>query len=302
MRLTRLFPATSATAIALVAFSALCNLGGSAFGGVVEIFISVPDQSLAVLQDGEVLGKFRVSTSKFGLGDTYGSYKTPLGDLRVCDKVGGGLAPGSVLSGRHATGEVLPPNAKGRDPIVTRILWLDGCEAANQHARSRGIYIHGTAEEKYIGRPMSYGCIRMRSEDVLKVYDLSPVGTPVRIETRKLSAIIKPRLEERDTRVAAERASAKAAKLAIEKAEREMEAAAKLLAKNNAAAEAENAGKKEKKTASSETLMKGSILDYEAFRPADTVPSHGGEVQLRADAALVAGPPSPKRMAMARKR
>ncbi len=286
--------------------SAACSFAETVGGGVVEIFISVPDQSLAVLRDGEVLGKFRVSTSKFGLGDSHGSYRTPLGDFRVCDKVGGGLPLGAVLSGRHATGEILAPNAKGRDPIVTRILWLDGNEAANQHARSRGIYIHGTAEEKNIGKPVSYGCIRMRSVDVVKVYDLTPVGTPVRIETRKLSALIKPRLEERDSRIAAERTSVKAGRLAVEKAEREMEAEAKLVAKNSPAPVADgptSGGKKEGKgTSLASLLMKGSILNYDVYQQDDTIPMRGGEVELRADAAIVSGPPSPNKLTATRKR
>ena len=76
---------------------------------------------------------------------------------------------------------MLPPNAPGRDPIVTRILWLDGQEAQNRHAFSRCIYIHGTPQENQLGKPVSYGCIRMRSKDVATLADSLPVGTTVKI-------------------------------------------------------------------------------------------------------------------------
>ena len=151
-----------------------------------ELIISVADQKLMVVKDGMWVEKFKVSTSKFGLGDSYGSYKTPLGKLRVCDKIGSGLASGSVIKHRNATGEILPVNAPGRDPIVTRILWLEGLEATNQHAKARGIYIHGTVEESKIGDPVSYGCIRMKSRDVINLFDVVPVGSLVTIQHDKL--------------------------------------------------------------------------------------------------------------------
>jgi lipoprotein-anchoring transpeptidase ErfK/SrfK len=157
----------------------------------ISILISVPEQKLVVLRDGGLLRKYPISTSKFGVGDSYGSYKTPVGRLRVADKIGDDLTIGAVLNHRQATGEVLPANAKGRDPIVTRIIWLDGTEEQNQNARARGIYIHGTPEESKIGQPVSWGCIRMRSKDVIEVFDDVPVGTPVNIITEKLPRIAK---------------------------------------------------------------------------------------------------------------
>ena len=147
----------------------------------LEIVISVAEQKLALVKDGGLVRKYPISTSKFGLGDSYNSYKTPLGHLRVCDKIGNGLAAGSVLKSRSATGEVLPANAPGRDPIVTRILWLEGLESGNAAAKARGIYIHGTVEEAKLGQPVSYGCIRMRSHDVMELFDETPLGTPVEI-------------------------------------------------------------------------------------------------------------------------
>ena len=146
-----------------------------------EVLVSVADQRLVLLCDGGVLKKYRVSTSKFGTGDALGSYKTPLGKLRVCDKIGSDLDPGTVIKNRHVTGEIIPVNAPGRDPIVTRILWLEGMDDCNRNARTRGIYIHGTPEENLIGKPVSWGCIRMRSRDVIECYDEIPPGTPINI-------------------------------------------------------------------------------------------------------------------------
>ncbi len=151
----------------------------------ITIVISVAEQKLALLRNGGLLKKYPVSTSKFGLGDEFGSYKTPLGRLRVCQKVGDDLTIGAVLKARHATGEVLAPNSPGRDPIVTRIIWLDGLEPQNQRARSRGIYIHGTNEESKIGQAASYGCIRMRSKDVVELFDDVPLDAEVRIIAEK---------------------------------------------------------------------------------------------------------------------
>ena len=146
-----------------------------------EVIISVADQRLALVRDGGVVEKYRVSTSKFGLGDSFYSYKTPAGRLRVCDKIGDSLDQGTVIRNRSATGEVLAVNAPGRDPIVTRILWLEGLEDQNRNAKPRGIYIHGTPEERTLGEPKSWGCIRMRSSDVVKLFDEVPVGTQVSI-------------------------------------------------------------------------------------------------------------------------
>ncbi len=147
----------------------------------LRLVVSVAEQKLAVVKDGGVVRKYAVSTSKFGLGDSFNSYRTPLGRLRVCDKIGDDLPAGAVLKSRNATGEILPANAPGRDPIVTRILWLEGLESGNANARGRGIYIHGTVEESKLGQPVSYGCIRMRSRDVVEIFDTTAVGTPVEI-------------------------------------------------------------------------------------------------------------------------
>jgi lipoprotein-anchoring transpeptidase ErfK/SrfK len=155
------------------------------------VIISVADQQLAIVKDGQRVATYPVSTSKFGLGDRPRSYGTPLGTLRVASKVGAGAPLGAVFKNRHRTGEILRPNTPGRDPIVTRILHLSGLEAQNARAYSRGIYIHGTPEERRIGYPASYGCIRMKSKDVIKVFDAVPVGARVEVVKSSLSRALR---------------------------------------------------------------------------------------------------------------
>jgi lipoprotein-anchoring transpeptidase ErfK/SrfK len=165
----------------LTTLAILCLGRLAAVAATPEIIISVPDQQLVIMENGVLAAHYPISTSKFGLGDQSGSYATPLGLLEVAAKVGDGAPMGAVFKGQHMTGEVIPPNAPGRDPIVTRILHLRGLEAGNARAYDRGIYIHGTPEEARIGRPASYGCIRMRSKDVVRVFDAVPVGTKIAI-------------------------------------------------------------------------------------------------------------------------
>src|SRR5438874_8586067 len=128
-----------------------------------HVVISVKDQKLALLDREKLVAIYPVSTSKYGLGDWRGSFRTPLGELEIAQKVGDGMAPGTVFKDRRRTGELVLPNAPGRDPIVTRILWLHGQEPQNANAFGRDIYIHGTPEERSLGLPVSYGCVRMSS-------------------------------------------------------------------------------------------------------------------------------------------
>ena len=143
--------------------------------------VSVPDQKIAVLENGTPIAEFKVSTSRYGLGDRFGSYATPVGELQVAAKLGEGAPVGAVFRNRRMTGEILRPNASGRDPIVTRILWLRGLQSCNANAFSRNIYIHGTPVERLIGRPASYGCIRMRSRDIVQLFEMMPLGCKVEV-------------------------------------------------------------------------------------------------------------------------
>lgn len=145
------------------------------------LIIGVEDQRMVLLDRGVPIASYPVSTSKFGLGDGFGTYRTPMGTMKIRKKIGDGVPAGGVLKSRRFTGEVLAVDAPGRDPIVTRILWLDGTQACNRDAFARCIYIHGTPEERNIGRPASYGCIRMRSRDVIALYDIVGVGARVKV-------------------------------------------------------------------------------------------------------------------------
>ncbi|MEN3369578.1 MAG: hypothetical protein V7609_1721 [Verrucomicrobiota bacterium] len=155
-----------------------------------SIVVSVPDQTLALIDNGAVIARYPVSTSKFGLGDHSGSYATPLGAMKIASKIGANAPLGAVFKSRSMTGEILRPNAPGRDPIVTRILWLRGLERQNAQAFARNIYIHGTPEERLIGRPVSYGCIRMRSGDVARLFAAVTVGTKIDVMNTGLSCAI----------------------------------------------------------------------------------------------------------------
>ena len=146
-----------------------------------QLIISVREQKLMLVQNGGKVATYPVSTSMFGLGDARGRMTTPLGYMAVEKKIGDNVPVGAVFHNRRVTGEILHPNAPGRDPITTRIIWLRGLEAQNAHAYQRCIYIHGTPEEKKIGRPASYGCIRMKSSDVAELYDRVPLGAVVQI-------------------------------------------------------------------------------------------------------------------------
>ncbi len=154
------------------------------------VVVSVPDQRLVVMRKGKVFKTYPVSTSKYGVGDQKGSNKTPLGLHSVAQKIGDDMPQGTVFKSRKPTGEVVAPNSPGRDPIVTRIIWLKGHESCNRNAYARMIYIHGTTEENRIGRPASYGCIRMKSSDISEMYAYLGKGEPVVIEACSLRACV----------------------------------------------------------------------------------------------------------------
>jgi lipoprotein-anchoring transpeptidase ErfK/SrfK len=155
-----------------------------------HILISTADQKLALVDRGKIAAVYPVSTSKFGLGDWPGSYCTPVGELEVAQKIGQDAPAGMVFKDRRRTGEIVWADAPWRDPIVTRILWLRGREEQNVNAFRRNIYIHGTPEERNIGLPVSYGCIRMRSSDIIHLFSFVGTGTRVTIVDLPMSAMI----------------------------------------------------------------------------------------------------------------
>jgi lipoprotein-anchoring transpeptidase ErfK/SrfK len=165
---------------ALLGSLMLCQCGNH-FDTRSKMIVSVRDQQLLLTRDGEPVKAYRVSTSKFGLGSNSGSNRTPIGKLMVARKIGGSSPKGMVFKSRRPTGEILKPNAPGRDPIVSRILWLHGKEWQNRNTFRRCIYIHGTPEEWRLGSPASYGCIRMSSNDVIDLYKRIGVGAEVQV-------------------------------------------------------------------------------------------------------------------------
>lgn len=146
-----------------------------------KMIVSVRDQRMLLVKDGKPVKSYTVSTSKFGIGSRSGSNHTPLGRMEVARKIGGGYPAGMVFKSRRPTGEILKPNAPGRDPIVSRILWLHGREAENRNTFGRCVYIHGTPEEWRLGTPASYGCIRMGMKDVVDLYNRVGEGAEVRV-------------------------------------------------------------------------------------------------------------------------
>jgi lipoprotein-anchoring transpeptidase ErfK/SrfK len=155
-----------------------------------HVIVSIPEQRLALLDNGAVIATYPISTSKFAIGDAPGSRATPLGELEIAKKIGDSAPSGMVFKDRRPTGEILVPDAPGRDPIVTRILWLRGLEAQNANAYGRYIYIHGTPEERNIGTRASFGCIRMRSRDVIQLFDIVGPRARVTILNQPLAAMV----------------------------------------------------------------------------------------------------------------
>jgi lipoprotein-anchoring transpeptidase ErfK/SrfK len=155
-----------------------------------HVVISVPDQQLALLDRETLVATYPISSSKYGLGDWPGSWRTPIGEMEIAAKIGDGAAPGAVFKDRRRTGEIVMPDAPGRDPIVTRIIWLRGLESQNANAYGRDIYIHGTPEERNIGLPVSYGCVRMRSADIIELYDIVGRGARVSIVDAPLANVV----------------------------------------------------------------------------------------------------------------
>lgn len=157
----------------------------------MKIHIHVSTQQLELCDDkGRVLRRYMVSTAANGVGETSGSHCTPRGRHIIRARIGAGQPENTVLIGRRPTGEIYTPELGAqfpeRDWILTRILWLSGCEVGfNRLGESdtmrRYIYIHGTPDLVKLGKPGSHGCIRMRNTDLIELFDLVTAGTAVEI-------------------------------------------------------------------------------------------------------------------------
>ena len=147
------------------------------------VAVTLCDQKLTLFKEGKKVKDYSISSSKFGIGNRNGSNRTPLGIHAVSQKNGDGQPSGMVFKGCRPTGEVVDVDAAGRDPVVTRVIQLAGMERENSSTHRRRIYIHGTPEERFIGRPASYGCIRMKSDDIVDLFSRVHRGMPVAIES-----------------------------------------------------------------------------------------------------------------------
>lgn len=137
---------------------------------MVNLYIKASEQVLYLEKQGNVK-KYPVSTSRSGLGSEEGSFKTPLGNFIVSEKIGEGQQIYTIFKGRLPNG-IWDKINKTEDLVLTRILWLSGIDPENLNTKERFIYIHGTNHEDLIGTPVSHGCVRMRNEDVIELFSL----------------------------------------------------------------------------------------------------------------------------------
>jgi len=157
----------------------------------MNIQISIKDQTLTLFNDDKQLKQYSISTAKNGSGELMDSECTPCGAHIISEKIGDGAAINSVFVGRIATGEIYETALRelhpDRDWILTRILWLSGTEEGKNKggevdSHDRYIYIHGSPDDVDMGQPGSRGCVRMRNDDIIELFDLIEVGTEVEIK------------------------------------------------------------------------------------------------------------------------
>ena len=155
----------------------------------INIHIAVQELELFDAQE-RIIRRYRISSARNGTGQENGSFRTPLGKHIIRAKIGAGQPLNTVFVRRRPTGEIYSPQLAEqfpkRDWILTRILWLSGCEPGFNRLGSvdtmrRYIYIHGTPDSVEMGKPGSIGCIRMRNSDLVELFDLVEAGTPVEI-------------------------------------------------------------------------------------------------------------------------
>ena len=153
-----------------------------------SIEIDLQSQRLRLIEGGDAVAQWPISSARNGAGELLDSECTPRGVHRIAEKVGAGCAVNSVFVGRRASGEIYAPqlrqSAPERDWILTRILWLAGCEPGRNQggdvdSQSRYIYIHGAPDDVKMGVPGSKGCIRLRNDAVITLFERVSVGTEV---------------------------------------------------------------------------------------------------------------------------
>lgn len=163
---------------------------------MIALRISLAEQALEVLENGRAIRRYSVSTARNGAGEQNGSFRTPRGRHVIRAKIGAGVPVNTVFVKRRPTGEIFTPRldaaAPGRDWMLTRILWLSGCERGfnrlgDVDTMRRYIYIHGSPDSRKMGEPGSIGCIRMHNPDIIELFDLVEPGTPVDIIESRLT-------------------------------------------------------------------------------------------------------------------
>lgn len=157
---------------------------------MISLQVSISKQELSVYFENSLKKTYPISTAKNGPGEEWGSEKTPRGKHIIRAKIGAGLNPNTVFIGRRPTGEIYSPELRmqypKRDWILTRIFWLSGLELGKNRLHSvdtmrRYVYIHGTPDEEPMGIPCSKGCIRMRNDDIIELFNETPYATIVQI-------------------------------------------------------------------------------------------------------------------------
>jgi hypothetical protein len=147
----------------------------------VRLVISLDDQNLKVFQGDCCIREFAVSTAVMGMGFAKDSYQTPTGRFRVCARIGAGEPSGTIFKGRVPVGLWQAGEAPEEDLILSRILRLEGLDAANANTLERCIYMHGTNCQDMLGQPASHGCIRLGNADVIELFDMVSIGDFVEI-------------------------------------------------------------------------------------------------------------------------
>lgn len=151
---------------------AVCFLVGCKSASINQLTVSIAKQQLIAGDK-----KYLVSTSRFGAGNKAGSNKTATGRMVIIEKVGAGMPAGTIFKGKKPT-----KYYRGGDAITSRILVLHGLEKQNSNVKRRLLYIHGTTDECDIGKPVSWGCVRMKNKDIIELFDKVNVGTLILIQ------------------------------------------------------------------------------------------------------------------------
>jgi phosphoserine phosphatase SerB len=158
----------------------------------LRLILSVDDQELHLLRGDEPVKTYPISTAEKGVGFQMGSYRTPTGRFVIQEKIGDGLPKWTIFSARQPVGEWKPGESMDKDLILARVIRIHGLDPENANTMERFVYLHGTNQEGCIGTASSHGCIRLKNDDMIELFDALPVGTPLEIipPTRKRGKLI----------------------------------------------------------------------------------------------------------------